>query len=144
MSFFQSQSIPGYNGVFFVSPDGGTTWNPVGEMRNVTLNEKVDALDATSHSSAGHKNRNPGLDEWDATVELLSIFADVGQVAINTAFKAKARIKFRFDPAGTNTGLPRYEGFGFFSSKSLKMPTAELVATDWTITGDGELAYSTQ
>jgi hypothetical protein len=144
MSFFSSQSIPGYNGVFFVSPDGGTTWVPVGELRNVTLNMKVDALDATSHSSAGHKNRNPGLDEWDATVEALTIFADAGQQAIMAALTAKSRVKFRFDPAGTATGKPRREGFGFFSSLSEKQPTAELESSDLNITGDGELAFSTQ
>jgi hypothetical protein len=144
MSFFQSQAIPGYNGVFFVSPDGGTTWVAVGELRNVTLNMKVDALDATSHSSGGHKSRIPGLDEWDATVEALNIFSDAGQAAIMAALTAKTRIKFRFDPAGTSTGKPRREGFGFFSSLSEKQPTAELESSDLNITGDGELAFSIQ
>jgi hypothetical protein len=144
MAFFSSQSVNGYNGAFYVSPDGGTTWQPVGELRNVTLNMKVDALDATSHSSGGHKTRVPGLDEWDATAEVLAIFADAGQAAIAAALTAKTRIKFRFDPAGSATGKPRREGFGFFSSWSEKQPTAELVAVDINITGDGELAFSTQ
>lgn len=144
MSFFQSQAIPGYNGLAFVSTDGGATYVAVGEMRNVTLNIKVDQLDASSHSSAGHKNRIPGLDEWDATVEVLSIFADAGQAAILAALTAKTRLKFRFDPAGAATGKPRREGFGFFSSWSEKQPTGELVSTDVQITGDGELAFLTQ
>jgi hypothetical protein len=126
MSFFSSQSVNGYNGAFYVSPDGGTTWQPVGELRNVTLNMKVDALDATSHSSGGHKNpsawsRRVGCDGRGST-----IFADAGQAAIMAALTAKTRIKFRFDPAGSATGKPRREGFGFFSSLSEKQPTAEL------------------
>lgn len=144
MSFFQSQAIPGYNGIVSVSTDGGSTYVPVGEMRNCTLNIKVDALDGTSHASGGHKNRIPGLDEWDATVEVLAIFSDAGQAAITAALVAHTRLKFRFDPAGAASGKPRREGFGFFSSWSEKEPTGELVATDLTITGDGELAFSTQ
>lgn len=144
MSTFQSQSIAGYNGVFYVSTDGGTTYVAVGEVQDVTLTWKLNMLDSTSHSSAGSKNNTPGLDEWSASVGALSIFADAGQLAVQAALVPRTRLKFRFDPAGTTSGKPRREGFGYISQWVEKQPVSALVTEDLTITGDASLTYSTQ
>jgi hypothetical protein len=144
MSNFQSQSIPGYNGVFYVSTDGGTTWLPVGELQDVTLQIKTAMLDATSHSSNGWKNNVPGLKEWSASVGQLAIFSDTGQAALTAALTPGTRLKFRFDPAGTATGKPRREGFGLVSDWQEKEPTAALEDQNLTLTGDSELVFSTQ
>lgn len=144
MSNFQSQSIPGYNGVFSVSTDGGSTWIPVGELMDVTLQVKTDMLDGSSHSSGGWKNHVPGLKEWSASVQQLAIFADAGQVAIDAALTPGTRLKFRFDPAGAATGKPRREGYGYISDWQEKQPTAALEDKNLTVTGDSELVLSTQ
>jgi hypothetical protein len=144
MSNFNSQSIPGYNGVFYVSPDGGTTWIAVGELQDVTLQIKTAMLDSSSHSSAGWKNNTPGLKEWSATVQKLAVFADAGEIALNAALTPSTRLKFRFDPAGTAVGKPRREGFGYISDWQEKEPTAALEDQNLTITGDSELVLSTQ
>jgi hypothetical protein len=41
-----SGSIAGYNGVLFVSPDSGTTWHAVGELKDVQFKRTAKMLDA--------------------------------------------------------------------------------------------------
>lgn len=144
MSNFQSQSIAGYNGVFYVSTDGGTTWVAVGELQDVTITWKVNMLDSSSHSGGGSKNNTPGLDEWSASVSNLAIYADAGQAAIQAALTPRTRLKFRFDPAGSASGKARREGFGYISQWVEKQPVAALETVDLTITGDASLVFSTQ
>lgn len=144
MPTFQSQSIAGYNGVMYVSTDAGSTWTAVGELRDVKIKIANKMLDATSHSSGGYSNNNPGNQEWSATVGQLAIFADAGQVVVAAAVAGKTRLKFRFDPAGTATGKPRREGFGYIADWEESQPLGDLETQDLSITGDGQLTLSTQ
>jgi predicted secreted protein len=139
-----TQSIAGYNGVFSVSPDGGTTWTAVGELQDVTLKLATKMLDATSHASAGNEEYTPGNTNWTATVQALAIFADVAQAAITAALTPKTKLYFRFDPAGTATGKPRRQGYGYIEDWEEKEPNAELETVNLTIRGTGILAFSTQ
>lgn len=144
MPNFQSQSIAGYNGILSVSTDGGVTWLPVGELREVKLKVSTKMMDATSHSSGGFENAKPGNQKWTATVDELAVFSDTGQAALNAAVSAKTRLKFQFDPAGQATGLPRRVGFGFVADWEEAQPNADLVTEQLTLDGDGQLTFSTQ
>ena len=139
-----TQAIAGYNGVMYVSPDGGTTWNPVAELQDVTLKITTKMLDATSHASAGHEEYVPGNDNWTATVSALDIFTDAGQGNITAAITPKTKLQFRFDPKGTSTGLPRRFGYGYVESWEEKQPNAELEVVNITLRGTGALQFLTQ
>lgn len=139
-----TQSIAGYNGVGYLSPDGGTTWVPIIEMKDVTIKRTTKMLDATSHSSGGHEDYVAGVDGWTATVAALTVFSDASFTDIEAAYAAKTKLDFRFDPAGTASGKPRYQGFGLLEDLEEKLPNLDLVEFTATIRGLGVLTYSTQ
>jgi len=141
---YETQAIAGYNGVGYISPDGGTTWIPIIEMKDVTLKRTTKMLDATSHSSGGHEDYIPGVDGWTATVGALSVFSDASFAAFEAAYAAKSTLKYRFDPAGTATGKPRYQGDGVLEDLEEKLPNLDLVEFTATIRGKQTLVYSTQ
>ena len=139
-----SNSIAGYNGVVYVSSDGGTTWNAIGELQDVKLKVETKMLNATSHASGGWEESKAGNNSWSATAQALLVTSDVAQAAIEAAVIAKTLLKFRFDPYGTTTGKPRREGFGFIQSYEENQPVADLETAAITITGSGALVLSTQ
>jgi predicted secreted protein len=139
-----TQAIAGYNGALQISPDGGTTWHVFGELTDAETNFQQDMLDATSHTSAGHKEFVPGNDEWTATAKGLSVVADVGQLDLANALSGKTKLKLRIDPYGTAVGKPRREGFAFISNWKEAQPNTNLVAVDITFRGTGVLTFSTQ
>jgi hypothetical protein len=139
-----TQSIAGYNGLFYVSPDGGTTWHLIGELTDVKAKITTKMEDATSHSSGGLGEFIPGNTTWTGTATVLSVFADVGQAAIAAALSPKTKLKFRFDPVGTAVGKPRREGFGYVSDFEETAPNSGLVGATITIQGTGALVISTQ
>lgn len=144
MSGYQTQAIPGYEGVGYISPDGGTTWVPFIEMKDVTLKRTTKMLDATSHSTGGHKQVVPGVDDWTATVGALTVFADASYADVEAAYAAKQGLVFRFDPAGEGSGLPRFQGEGYLMDLENKLPNEDLVEHTCSIQGQGPLAYTTQ
>lgn len=139
-----TQSIAGYKGVLSVSSDGGTTYNPVGELTDVDITFTQKMLDATSHSSAGAEEYVPGTSGWVATAKTLAVYSDTAQAAVIAALTPKTKLFFRFDPVGTSVGLPRRVGAGFIESFKEASPNTNLVAIDISIRGTGVLTFSTQ
>ena len=138
------QSIAGYNGICYVSTDGGTTYNPIGELQDVKLKIDSKMLNASSHASAGWEESKPGLNVWSATASALLVTSDAVQASLEAAIIAKTLLKFRFDPYGTATGKPRREGFGYLQAYEETQPTADLETAAFTIQGSGALVISTQ
>jgi predicted secreted protein len=139
-----SQAIAGYNGIGYLSPDGGTTWVPIIEMKDVTIKRTTKQLDATSHSSGGHEDYINGVDGWTATVNALTVFSDASFTDFEAAYAAKTKLQFRFDPAGTESGKPRYQGYANIEDLEEKLPNLDLVEFTATLRGLGVLTYSTQ
>jgi predicted secreted protein len=139
-----SGSIAGYNGVLFVSPDSGTTWHAVGELKDVQFKRTAKMLDATTHASAGDEDFIPGNRGWTATASYLAVYSDAGQTDIAAALTPGTKLKARFDPVGTAVGKPRREGFCFIEDFTEKAPTSDIVAVDITLRGAGALTLSTQ
>jgi predicted secreted protein len=139
-----TQSIAGYNGRMYISTDGGSTFIEFGELKDVTLSVKTDMGDATSHASAGWKDKKPLNSEWSAKASGLKVTTDAGQAAIVSALTGKTRCKFRFDPDGTTVGLPRRNGDGYIADWQETQPNNDLEAVDITIDGAGALTFATQ
>jgi hypothetical protein len=135
---------PGYLGVLAVSTDGGSTYNPIGELTDMDVTITTKMLDATSHSSGGAEEYVPGNTGWTATAKALAVYSDTAQSAIQAALTPKTKLKFRIDPVGTTVGLPRRVGDGFIESWKEAEPASNLVAVDLSIRGTGPLVFSTQ
>lgn len=138
-----TQAIAGYNALLYVSTDGGTTYNPIGELKDVTLTVKQDAIDATSHDSAGWKEFIPGVSEWTAKAEALYIDANATQDAVFNALINKTILKFRLTPK-TGSGLEKFEGSGIITDWELAGPNTAAAAVSISIQGTGALTKGVQ
>lgn len=139
-----TQAVPGYNGLMYVSSDGGSTYVKIGELKDVTISFDIDELDGRSHDSGGYYDPVFGSRKWTADAEALNIFSDAGQAAITAALFAATTLFFRFDPAGTSTGKPRRVGSGVITSWQETQPNSDLSAVKIKIAGKGALTFSTQ
>ena len=138
-----TQAIAGYNALLYISDDGGTTYSKIGELRDVTINVNLDAIEATSHDSGGWREFLPGLSQWGASAEALYVDADAGQDKVFSALDGKSTVKFRFTPK-TGTGLEKFEGDGIITSWELSGPNDDAAAVSIEIQGTGALSKSTQ
>ena len=138
-----SEAIAGYVGVAYISTNG-TDFDPIIELKDVTIKRTTKMLDATSHSSGGEEDYIPGVRGWTATANSLTVFSDASNEAKENGYNGRTRFKFRFDPAGTDTGKPRFEGYGYIEDLENKFPNLDLVEDTISIRGSGVLAYSTQ
>lgn len=139
-----TQAVPGYNGLVYVSSDGGSTYTKIGELKNVTLSFNIDELDGRSHDSGGYYDPVFGSRKWTADAEVLNIVTDAGQAAIVAALSGATTLFFRFDPYGTAVGKPRRTGSGVITSWDETQPNSDLSACKIKIAGKGALTFSTQ
>lgn len=138
-----TQAIAGYNALMYISTDGGTTYNKVGELKDVTLTVERETIDATSHDSGGWKENIAGLGSWSASAEALYVDADAGQDAVYNALVNGTLAKFRFLPK-TGTGLEKFEGDGRIVSWELAGPNDDAAAVSIEIEGSGALTKGVQ
>lgn len=137
-----TQAIPGYTGQIYASTDGGTTWNPVGEAREATLNVSTDELDATSFDSVGWKEYIPGMKEWTCDTENLYVRSNAGQQALWTTLVAGAKLNLRLLPK-IGTGNIGYTGQAFITSWEIGEPVDDIVSLSVSFRGTSALAEYT-
>lgn len=138
-----TSAVAGYKAKVYSSTDG-STYTEVGELRDVTLNIKSEAADATSHSSAGWKEVVPTINSWSASFGALFVGADAAQDTIKSAILNRTLLYFRFDPAGTSSGLERFSGTGYITSYDIASPTNDLTTISGSIEGTGALTNANQ
>ena len=138
-----SSAIPGFDADIFISDDGGSTFNKIGELREVTLNVEGEPIDVSSHDTAPWREFITGLKQFTASAEGLYISADVGQDAVLTALLDDVDIKIQFNPKA-GTGLPRFDGDGLITSWELSGPNDDAAAVSIEIQGNGALSEVAQ
>ncbi len=138
-----TQAIAGLSGQLFVSSDGGVTYNILGEAKDVTLAIKRDAIDVTSHDSAGTREFIPGTMEWSAKVDGLFIDGNAAQDAVSSALLNGTKVKVRFWPKA-GVGLDKYEGDGVITDWELSSPNTEAAQISVSIQGSGVLTKGVQ
>lgn len=131
-------AIPGFDAQVYVKPSGGSTFNLVGELRDVTLNLTKDPIDATSHDSAGYMEFIDNRKGWTATAEYLYVHNNTAQDDLFTVMTGTAIASFRFIPKNT-AALERFSGSGWITSYSLTGPNDDAAATSVEILGSGAL-----
>lgn len=136
-------AIPGFNAKLAVSTDGGSVYNDIGEMRDVTLTVEADEIDATSKDSAGWREFLEGLTQWGGTAEGLWLDVNTGQDAVYNALVAKTTVMLRLRPK-TGAGLDQYIGTAIITGYEVANPLDDAVAVNITFRGTGALAKSAQ
>lgn len=137
-----TQAVAGFEGIIYISIDGGTTYRKVGEAREINLEITSDPIDATSHDSAGWRETIAGLNAWTASTENLYVASDQGQDDVYSALVAKTVAKWKFVPKNTS-GLEKWSGDGTITRWSLSNPNEDASAISLDIQGSGAISKGT-
>ncbi|MDR4483829.1 MAG: phage major tail protein, TP901-1 family [Nitrospirales bacterium] len=138
-----SQAIAGFKGQMFLSTDGGSNYNKVAELKDVTLTVERDTIDVTNHSQSGWKENILGAAQWSASAEALFVNDDVQLQALYDALINQTTLKFRF-VAEEVAGKKKWEGDGIVTSFELSFPNDDAAGASMEILGSGALTAGTQ
>lgn len=118
-----SDAVAGYSGqVKF----GG---NVVAEVRNWTLSRATKALDATSMSSNGWREKKAGIREFSGSFEMLKYLDIAGSSAVGSFYTGTA--------AGSTT--PVFSGTILITDEPTECPFDDLVVYKVTFEGSGSV-----
>jgi predicted secreted protein len=137
-----SQAFAGYNGKIYISNDGGSTYNAIGEVNDMTLSIKTDDMEATSFDSVGWKEFIPGLKEWEADTEALYLYTNTGQDNLYNALVAGSVLKLRLLPK-TGTGNKGYQGDAFITEWEFNNKVDDVVSLSASFRGTSSLTTYT-
>lgn len=121
-----SDSVAGYSGKVVFNE------NVVAEVRNWTVNRPTKALDATSMSSGGWREKKAGVREFSGNFEILKYLDIAGSVAVGSFFTGTA--------AGSNT--PAFSGTILITDEPAECPFDDLVVYKVNFEGSGSLTSS--
>lgn len=138
-----SQAIAGFKGQMLLSTDGGSTYNKVAELRDVTLTVERDTIDVTNHSQTGWKENILGAAQWSASAEALFVNDDAQLQALYDALINQTTLKFRF-VAEETAGKKKWEGDGIVTNFELAFPNDDAAGASMEILGSGALTAGTQ
>jgi predicted secreted protein len=137
-----SQAFAGFNGKIYISTDGGSTYNPIGEADDMKLSIKQDDMEVTSFDSAGWKEFIPGLKEWEADTSAMYLYSNTGQDALYNALVNNSVVKLRLLPK-TGTGNKGYQGDAFVTSWEINNKVSDAVSLSANFKGASALTTYT-
>lgn len=138
-----SNAIAGFGGEVYLSADGGTTYNRIGEVKNVTLTVNSSQIDVTSLDSSGWMESISGLNSWSATADAFYLDGNASQEAAYAALAARNTMLFRFYPKN-QTGKNKWEGSAFIETWELSQSSDAAVAVKLSLKGTGALVKGDQ
>lgn len=115
----------GFESQIQLSFDGGSTYNNLPKLSDLSPDFSADTIDVSNHDTAGWKEYLPGLKDGEVSVEYFLIDSDDAvQTALENAFLSGATIKAKIRPK-VGTGLREYLGDFACTKLSQSGPTSE-------------------
>lgn len=133
-----TQAIGGYNGKIFVSDDGGSTYEPIAEVKEHTITVNAEELDATNYDSDGWSENVPGFSSWEASLTANYIGDDAGQAALRNAVVGRERVMVQL-VAKNEVGEVGFEGLATITSFEVSSAVDAVVELSIELMGSGEL-----
>ena len=128
MPYASSQAYPGRGSSIYLSSDSGTTWTPIGEVKDINPSgAQSDQYDSSNFESGIFKEYVQGMiDNGEISVTLNHVPSDAGQAALRTNFESAAKLEWGILlPASSITTptdtTPAYYTFSGFI-KQLNLP----------------------
>jgi hypothetical protein len=124
-----STSIPGRFAKLRLSADGGTTYENLGGIIDLTLNINVDELETTTHDSNGVRSFIPNHSDFTLEASGRWEDGDPGQGMALDAIDAKQTLQFIFTME-TRHGAKQWEGSCFGTNASPAGPLDDTAGMD--------------
>ena len=137
-----TQAFAGFKGQIFVSTDGGSSFNGIAEITEMSLNLTAELEDATSHDSAGWREFIEGLKTWSIDTETMYITASTTKDDLFAALVAGSELLVRFRPNDT-VGQDQFEGSVKVGEFTPSSPLADPGSLSVTLQGSGPLVKTT-
>jgi len=137
----QTSAFAGFHGKILVSTDGGSVYNEIAEIKEMTLNLSAELEDATSHDSGGWREFIEGLKTWTVDTETNYIVASTTKDDLFAALVAGTKLLIQFRPNDT-TGSDQYEGTVLVGEFTPGSPLADPGNLSLTLQGCGVLSKS--
>ena len=134
----------GRSAVLEVSTDGGSVYNPVGNVSDVSLDRTVDETDTTTFDDAGDRAFLPN--HSDQTISFtLKVDETAGQLdTIWTSLLTKVIHKWRLKSDDDSGVAKQLDVDAFVSSASEGHPMEDVMGLDVSLRGTGVLTRTTQ
>ena len=133
----------GRNALLAVSTDGGTTYNNVARVTEVSLSRSQDEEEFTSHDDSGDRVYAAGHRSREFSFSAIYDEGDTGQDACKTSYTAGTTYYWRFRPT-TGSANDQFIGQGFVTSLDHSGPLEGFQGFDGTVRISGALTESAQ
>lgn len=137
-----TNAFAGFKGKILISTDGGTNYNEIAEIKEMTLNLTSELEDATSHDSGGWREFIEGLKTWTIDTETNYIVASTVKNDLFAALVAGTKLLIRFRPNDT-VGSDQFEGTVLVGEFTPASPLADPGNLSVTLQGCGTLTKTT-
>ena len=115
----------GFESQIQLSFDGGSTYNNLPKLSDLSPDFSADSIDVSNHDTAGWKEYLPGLKDGEVSIEYFLIDTDaVTQTALENAYLTGSTFKAKVRPK-VATGLRQYLGDFCCTKLSQSGPTSE-------------------
>ena len=134
----------GFESQIQLSFDGGSTYNNLPKLSDLSPDFTADEIDVSNHDTAGWKEYLAGLLDGSVSLEYFLIDSDDAvQTALETAFLAKTTFKAKIRPK-VGAGLREYRGDFVCTSLSQTGPTTEGYKVSATLKQRSAITRNTQ
>jgi hypothetical protein len=127
----------------YVSDDGGSTYNKVGELKDADMTSNQDLHDATSNDDGLYKVDLQGHKK--ATLSFTCNYdpSDTAQAEIEAAYYASTALLWKFRPLGDTPAAGNYERLftGNLSSLNVTPATQGIIEMPVTVESSGTITY---
>jgi predicted secreted protein len=123
---------------------GVGAFNPIPKLVETNLELTADEIDASSHDSAGWKEKLAGLKDWSlsGSYRLIDV-SDAVQDGLETAFLNGTDVYIRLIPKRAS-GLRRYDGVAVVTNLSQSGPLNDPYDVSLELSSRGALTKATQ
>ena len=135
--------IAGRIGRLAVSSDGGTTFETVGGVQDMSMTGNADELDVSAHDTGQFREYIQGRKDASIDGSMWWDESDVGQEIIKNAYFSATRIDVRFRME-EGVGLDEITAKGIVTTMSPTSPNDDAAAWDFTLRLRGDFTFSKQ
>lgn len=137
-------AISGRNAFVYYTSDGGSTYNLIARVKDITIPQNTDEEETTSHDSAGVREYIPGHSDNTATLTVVFDDTDATHAFLQSAADNKTQFGFRFRPRVASGAAQRTWSSGFITSLEKSAPLEGVQEMTVTIRLSGTPTNSTQ
>lgn len=134
----------GHESQIQLSFDGGSTYNNLPKLSDISPDFSADKIDVSNHDTAGWHEYLPGLKDAEISGEYFLIDTDDAvQTALETAYLAGTTFKAKMRPK-VGAGLREYRGDYAVTKLSQTGPTGDGYKVSFTFTQRSAITRNTQ